>query len=408
MPAKKVTKKGKCSVSSENETDSREGVLPSSSEELVGKAFQGIKIKSSSKKSAKQSQRGSKSSASFGLGGSGNEEPPMDFQGFIVDEVEENVSIAPEAILPPEDSEPIDSEWGPNELAESSTEIVRYDPLTAYLREISRYPQISKEEEFNLAVRYREHSDLKAAYKLVLANLWLVVKIARDYEAAARNVLDLIQEGNIGLMEAVKNFDPYKDVRLPSYAIWWIKAYIIRFIIANWRLIKIGTTQAQRKLFFNLKKEKERLEREGFSPMPKLIAERLNVRESDVIEMEQRLSLPEMSIDAPISQEDSDSNLGSIIPSGEMDAEEILSRKQTKELILSSLNEFSSVLNEKEAVIFRERLVGEEKATLHDLAERFSLSKERIRQLESRVKEKLKAFLIEKFGDRMEKLHIDL
>lgn len=294
------------------------------------------------------------------------------------------------------------------EAPSSSTEVVPYDALTAYLREISRYRQLSREEEFKLAVRYREHKDLDAAYRLVLGNLWLVVKIARDYEAAARNVLDLIQEGNIGLMEAVKNFDPYKEVRFPSYAVWWVRAYIIRFVIANWRLVKLGTTQAQRKLFFNLKKEKERLEREGFSPQPKLIAQRLNVRESDVIEMEQRLGAPELSMDAPVQQDDSETSIGALMASDAPDAEELLSRKEMKRMILESIDEFASTLNRKEAVIFRERLMGEEKVTLQDLAERFSLSKERIRQLENRLKDKLKEFLVAKFGPSVEQMNFDV
>src|SRR5690606_2877165 len=172
--------------------------------------------------------------------------------------------------------------------------LVRYDAFTAYLREIQQYPRLSKEEEHELAVRYRKFQDLEAAYKLVTSNLWLVVKIARQYQAAARNLLDVIQEGNMGLMESVKNFDPYRGVRFPSYAAWWIKAYIIRFVIANLRMVKVGTTQAQRKLFFNLQREKEKLEREGIYPGPKLLAEKLNVKEREVVEMEQRLSSPDL------------------------------------------------------------------------------------------------------------------
>ncbi|MCB0336716.1 MAG: sigma-70 family RNA polymerase sigma factor, partial [Bdellovibrionales bacterium] len=167
-----------------------------------------------------------------------------------------------------------------------SREVVSYNPLTAYLREMRNFPKLTREEEKELAVQYRENKDLEAAYQLVSSNLWLVVKIARDYEKAARSLLDLIQEGNIGLMEAVKNFDPYRGVRFPSYAVWWIRAYIVRYLIANWRMVKIGTTQAQRKLFFNLQKEKEKLERDGFYPGPKLLAEKLEVKEKEIIEMQ--------------------------------------------------------------------------------------------------------------------------
>ena len=286
-----------------------------------------------------------------------------------------------------------------------SKDLVIYDPLRAYLREMRRYPPLSREEEHELAVRYQENKDIKAAYRLVTGNLWLVVKIARDYEKAARNVLDLIQEGNIGLMEAVKSFDPYRGIRFPSYAVWWIRAYIIRYIIANWRLVKIGTTQAQRRLFFNLRKEKERLEREGFVAGPKLLAEKLNVRERDVIEMEQRLSLPEVSMDAPVRDE-SEVPLGAVLPSGESSAEDLLARKQIRTLLAGGLDEFSKTLNRKELTVLQRRLLSEEKATLQDLAEELSLSRERIRQLENRIKEKLQHFLSEKFGAEIDNLDL--
>ena len=356
------------------------------------------------RKKTESSQRGRKSRAvsSDAAGAESRALEPEVVSGDEELEGDDLVGLASGEVLPPIE---VDASVEGAVEGETSREVVPYDALTAYLREISRYPQISREDEFKLAVRYREHKDLDAAYKLVLANLWLVVKIARDYEAAARSLLDLVQEGNIGLMEAVKNFDPYKEVRFPSYAVWWIKAYIIRFVIANWRLVKIGTTQAQRKLFFNLKKEKERLEREGFSPMPKLIADRLNVRESDVVEMEQRLSNSEVSMDAPVAPDDAETSFGSLVASSDLNAEELLSRKQMKAMVLGGIEEFISTLNPKEAAIFRERLMGEEKVTLHDLAERFHLSKERIRQLENRLKERLKSFLIEKFGATIE--HMD-
>ena len=284
--------------------------------------------------------------------------------------------------------------------------IVRYDSLAAYLREISRYPTLSREEEHSLAVQYREDKDIEAAYKLVSSNLWLVVKLARDYERAARSLLDLIQEGNIGLLEAVKNFDPYRNVRFPSYAVWWIKAYIIRYVIANWRLVKLGTTQAQRKLFFNLKKEKEKLEREGFFPGPKLLAEKLNVKESEVVEMEQRLGGSDVSVDAPL-KDDGESTLLSVMPTGELSAEDVLAKKQLQGLIRKGIEEFASTLNPKEAIIFRERMLSEEKATLQDIAEKLSLSRERIRQLENRIREKLKGFLVERYGAALEQAEFE-
>src|SRR5918999_212315 len=182
--------------------------------------------------------------------------------------------------------------------------LVPFDPLQRYLAEIRRFPLLSREEEHQLAVEYKEYGKVEAAYKLVTANLRLVVMIAREYQKAFRNLLDLVQEGNMGLMEAVKNFDPYRGVRFPSYAVWWIRAYMIRYIMNDWRMVKIGTTQAQRKLFFNLQKEKEKLETEGLTPGPKLLAQRLNVKEDEVVEMEQRLASRDLSVDMPMGDEE--------------------------------------------------------------------------------------------------------
>lgn len=287
--------------------------------------------------------------------------------------------------------------------------LVRYDGVEAYLREIRAYPPLSREEEHDLAVRYLNDKDLQAAYRLVTSNLWLVVKIARDYERAARGLLDLVQEGNIGLMEAVRNYDPYRGVRFPSYAVWWIKAYIIRYLIANWRLVKIGTTQAQRKLFFNLKKEKERLEREGFTPAPKLLAEKLNVKESEVVEMEQRLGSSDMSVDAPLSTNhggggESEANLLSLLPAPGSNAEEALDQKRSRELIQNGLAEFAATLKDKERVIFEQRMLGEEKATLQEISEKVGVSRERVRQIENRLKEKLRDFLTEHLGNALESM----
>ena len=177
--------------------------------------------------------------------------------------------------------------------------LVATDPLGRYLTEIRRFPLLSREEEAVIARRYVKDKDPADAYRLVTANLRLVVKLAYEFARATKNVLDLIQEGNVGLMEAVKNFDPEHGIRFPSYAVWWVRAYIYRYLINNWRLVKIGTTQAQRKLFFNLRKETERLEREGFKPQPLLLAHRMGVRESDVREMQERMGQSEVSLDQP-------------------------------------------------------------------------------------------------------------
>lgn len=280
---------------------------------------------------------------------------------------------------------------------EKNKALVPYNPLDAYLADIRKFKPLSREDELESALDYYKTQNPEAAYKLVSSNLWLVVKIARDYERVARNLLDLIQEGNIGLMEAVKNFDPYRGVRFPSYAVWWVKAYIIRFIIANWRLVKIGTTQAQRKLFFNLKKESEKLEREGIFPTPKLLAEKLDVKESDVIEMSQRLGSTDMSVDAPLAS-DNENTLLSILPNSDVSMEENLASKEMSAILKSAVDEFESKLTAKELSIFDGRIIAEDKLTLQELSDKLSISKERVRQIENKLRDKLKLFVREKMG----------
>jgi RNA polymerase sigma-32 factor len=207
-----------------------------------------------------------------------------------------------------------------------------------------------------------------------------------------------VQEGNIGLMEAVKRFDPYRGVRFPSYAVWWIRAYIIRYLINNWRMVKVGTTQAQRKLFFNLQKEKERLERQGIFPEPRLIAERLDVKEREVIEMEQRLSSRDLSVDAP-SRQDEDATLLDVLPNRSSDTEGDVADAEFQARVGAVIREFGATLKGKEARIFEARLVADEPLTLQEIGDEYEISRERVRQIEARVKKKLKAYLLDKLGD---------
>jgi RNA polymerase sigma-32 factor len=210
----------------------------------------------------------------------------------------------------------------------------------------------------------------------------------------------LIQEGSIGLMEAVRNFDPYRGVRFPSYAVWWVRAYIIRYLMNNWRMVKLGTTQAQRKLFFNLQREKERLEAEGFSPAPKLIAQHLGVKEEEVVEMEQRMSSRDLSLDTPIdADEEAGTSLIDFIADKQTDAEETVAIAEYRELMREKMAAFARTLKGKEEVIFRTRLLAEEPVTLQEIGDQYGISRERIRQLESRLKKKLKDFLLREIKD---------
>jgi RNA polymerase sigma-32 factor len=276
--------------------------------------------------------------------------------------------------------------------------LVTFDPLQRYLAEIRRFSLLSREEEHRLAVDYKEYGNVEAAYKLVTANLRLVVMIAREYQKAFKNLLDLIQEGNMGLMEAVKNFDPYRGVRFPSYAVWWIRAYMIRYIMNDWRMVKIGTTQAQRKLFFNLQKEKEKLEAEGLTPGPKLLAQRLNVKEDEVVEMEQRLASRDLSVDMPMG-DDEEATLLHFLPDQKESPEEQIAETQYQQLLREKMEEFAGALKDKELVIFRERLLNEEPLTLREIGEKYDISRERVRQIEERVKRKLKTFLRKELKD---------
>ncbi|HVA40853.1 MAG TPA: RNA polymerase factor sigma-32, partial [Candidatus Binataceae bacterium] len=270
--------------------------------------------------------------------------------------------------------------------------LVPFDPLSRYLAEIRRFPLLSRDEETVIAKRYAKFHEPDDAYRLVTANLRLVVKIANEFARATRNLLDLIQEGNIGLMEAVKHFNPEIGIRFPSYAVWWVRAYIYRHLINNWRLVKIGTTQAQRKLFFNLRKESERLEAEGFSAQPKLLAQRMGVKESEVREMQERMAQSEVSLDQPASADD-DTSLMDALPDSSYDPEEATARAQWRDFAHEKVEEFAGTLEGKELDIFRSRLLSEEPPTLQEVGVRFGISRERVRQIESRLKRRFKEFL---------------
>jgi RNA polymerase sigma-32 factor len=279
--------------------------------------------------------------------------------------------------------------------------LVPADSLSRYLAEIRRIPILSREDEHALAVRWKEEGDRKAAWRLVTANLRLVVMVARDYQRAVHNLLDLVQEGNVGLLEAVKQFDPYRGVRFPSYAVWWIRAYIIRYIMNNWRMVKVGTTQAQRKLFFNLQKERERLEREGFSPDPKLIADRLGVKESEVVEMEQRLSSRDLSVDAPVSDGEETTFLDFL--SGPERTADTVADEEYHRLVREKASAFKETLGGKDRVIYERRLEAlmrdEEPSTLQEIGDEYGITRERVRQIEARLKKKLGAYLREQIPD---------
>ncbi len=320
----------------------------------------------------------------------------MDYE---IDLLDEEVPLSEESNNPNESS--VSSENLPAIRGHEVETVVPQDNelLHRYFSEISRHPLLSREEEERLTREYHKTRDPEAASQIVLANLRLVVKIALDFQRFwTRNFLDLVQEGNIGLMQAVRKFDPYRGVKFSYYASFWIRAYILKFIMDNWRLVKIGTTQAQRKLFYNLQREKNRLLALGYEPVPKLISERMNVSEKDVIDMETRMGSHEFSLDSPVSSEGEDTHLD-FLPSTNEDVETQVIDRQIHDRLAGELDTFARGLTGKQKIIFERRLLAEEPATLQELGKEFGISRERVRQIEAKLKSLLSEFLRQKMPD---------
>jgi len=273
------------------------------------------------------------------------------------------------------------------------------DALTRYMAQLAQHPPISREDEHELAVRWREQGDVEAARQLVLANLRLVVKIAMEYRRAWTNTLDLIQEGNLGLMQAVQRFDPYLGVKLSSYGAYWIRAYILKYVLDNIRIVRLGKTRAERKLFFRLNKEKRELERLGFRPEPRLLAERLEVTEEDVRSMEQRLAESDLSLNAPVRRDEDSSEFGDFIAHRSVSAEQTVGDAELRSLFLEAVHSFAEGCDERERRIIEARLLADEPKTLQELGEEFGVSRERVRQLEARLVLRLKEHLKEHLVD---------
>lgn len=270
--------------------------------------------------------------------------------------------------------------------------------LQKYISEISNYPVLSRKEEYELAMKYKKDGDLEAARKLVSSNLRFVVKIANEYRNYGINVMDLIQEGNIGLMQAVKGFDPTRGYRLISYAVWWIRAYIQNHLIKSWSLVKVGTSQAQRKLFYKLRSTKQKMELGGETPSVENyedIAEELDVSPKDVAEMDQRMSMKDFSLDSEVAKDNDHTHLDFLEDSA-LNQEEVVEKSQETDLIRENLNEVLGNLNDRERYIIENRILAEKPETLEDIGSRFGISRERVRQIESAALKKIKEILVEK------------
>jgi RNA polymerase sigma-32 factor len=262
--------------------------------------------------------------------------------------------------------------------------------LESYLLQINLFPLLTREEEFQLAVRYRKDNDIEAAHKLITSNLKFVVKVAFEYKSYGAKLLDLIQEGNIGLMMAVKKFNPYKGYRFISYAIWWIRAYIQNFIIKTWSLVKIGTTQAQKKLFYKIGKIRKALESNGEDEKKyELLAKDLDVAKEDIIEMEQRMAARDLSLDAPFDEGQELTHLD-LLKEDSLNQEEAFAQEEEKRIREHDVQGAMKRLNEKEVYVIQNRIMAEDPLTLQQIGDHLKLSRERVRQIEGEALKKLK------------------
>jgi len=269
--------------------------------------------------------------------------------------------------------------------------------LDSYLMQINQFPLLTAEEEFELAVKYRKYNDIEAAHKLITSNLRFVVKMAFEYKAYGVKLLDLIQEGNIGLMMAVKKFDPDKGYRFISYAVWWIRAYIQNFVIKTWSLVKIGTTQAQKKLFYKIGKVRKVLESDGVMDKKyEILAKDLDVAKEDIIEMEQRMSARDLSLDNPFDDDHELTHLN-LLQETSMNQEESLAHEQEKKVMEQEVSNAMKHLNDKEKYVIQNRVMSDSPLTLQEIGNHLKLSRERVRQIESEALKKLKRDL----GPRM-------
>ena len=288
-----------------------------------------------------------------------------------------------------------------NPIAEQDKDRQTSNQLTLfkYMQEVNSYKLLSNEKTTELIVMYQKNDDQFAGNELVTANLRLVVKIAGDFQKYwTTNFLDLVQEGNIGLIKAIKKFEPERDIKFSYYATFWIRAYILKFIMDNWRLVKLGTTQVQRKLFYKLNKEKKLLENQGIKPESSLLAKRLDVRETDIIEMEQRFNGPDLSLESPVSPDSPTEHKDMLLENGPS-VEELAAKREIIEKIHNVLDKQKGSLCEREKVILEDRLLQDDSRSLKNIAEQFQISRERIRQIESRLLKKIGKTLQQEMPD---------
>jgi RNA polymerase sigma-32 factor len=278
--------------------------------------------------------------------------------------------------------------------------LVPLDPLAAYIKEIRRYEGLSEEEERELAIQYRDTGDVNAAYRLTTANLMVVVRVAMNFNREWQNMMDLVQEGNVGLMKAVKNFDPFRGVRLSAYATWWIKSYILKYLLDNWRLVRVGTTNVRRKLLFNLRKGKEKLEREGFAPTSKLLAERFGVAESEVIDVDVSLGQADVSIDTPLHPGSDKTPLNTLAHASSTEGH--VESKLFHQSFNEKIADFKKDLQPIHLDILEKRTLSDSPLSLQEIGDLHNVTREAIRQAEQRLLKKLKTYIEEHMPETAE------
>lgn len=282
--------------------------------------------------------------------------------------------------------------------ADTQGAIVPADPLQAYISHAKQYPPLTKEEEVALVKKYRETGDKEVAFRLITSNLMLVVKITFEFRSQFQNSLDLIQEGNYGLMRAVKKFDPLKGARFSTYAAYWIRAYILKFLLDNWRLVKVGTTNVRRKMLYNLREMESKLKEEGVAVTPKLLAEKFGTTEQDVIDVQQSIGALDTSLDQPVD-DDSGRTIAETIPSPTVDISEAVSSEEIMEKFQRAIEKFKKGLKPSDKDLLEKRILSDDPKTLREIGEDHGVTREAMRQAEGRLVKRLKEFMIEELGD---------
>ena len=308
-------------------------------------------------------------------------------------------------IVDPEEKEAIDpkeSYQGHKSLLPTvakGNSVARIDPLTAYINEIRRYEYLTEKEEQELATQLHETNDSNAAYRLTTSHLMLVVRVAMTFRRQWENMMDLIQEGNVGLLKAVKNFDPFRGARLSSYATWWIRSYMLKYMLDNWRMVRVGTTNARRKLLYNLRKEKEKLENQGFEPTTKLLAEHFGVEEADVIDVQTSLGAGDISVDTPLNENEESTPLMSLTDNTALSVEDDAERNQFLNSLKQEIGTFKKGLKPIEQKILSDRILSDAPRSLQEIGNDHNITREAVRQTEQRIIKKFKSYVDQNMPD---------